>query len=489
MFTAKSVLEDITDHVGPMDPPTDLINVKKEVLLKYISDLRSKLRGKDEAIEKLSETFQKTISGIIEKNKASITEPLHEDITTIKEKIVEISSLSKPVSLPSSPGPVSKPKEVGIKAYEELALNFLDETHLESIGASLENMEYRDINKQREVCYMGNYKYKYTGGTHDPAPIPEPVQGLINCVGDKHPGYIISSCMASKYKDGQNFCPAHSDDESTLDPESMIYTFSFGETRPMEFTRRGPGGELTKERLELPHNSLLVFSRQSQAYWKHAIPVVESCGPRYSLTLRFNKPHFMNSTVIYGDSNTKYLKFGEGEGTFGRWMPGKRVKTQRIGDFPAIEDIMPYQNIIIHVGINDINRDDRLSTSDYLYKLKTKCNEIHSIYPSTRIILSPLLPTKRHELNRQIWDINNGIVNLSKTHHNIILMDNSIFAINNDILNSEYSCYNNPQDYIHLGKTGIKVLAESMKSYVLRKNSHISKSLNYSSAYNHGHRT
>ena len=163
MFTAKSVLEDITDHVGPMDPPTDLINVKKDVLLKYISDLRSKLRGKDEAIEKLSETFQKTISGIIEKNKASITEPLHEDITTIKEKIVEISSLSKPVSLPSSPGPVSKPKEVGIKAYEELALNFLDETHLESIGASLENMEYRDINKQREVCYMGNYKYKYTG--------------------------------------------------------------------------------------------------------------------------------------------------------------------------------------------------------------------------------------------------------------------------------------------------------------------------------------
>ena len=486
MFTARSTVKDITDHVGPLDPPNDLLNVKKDVLLKYIADLRSTLKGKDEAIEKLSESFQKTIAGIMEKSQTSIVEPLHEDIRTIKESIEHMSSVPK-VNLPCVPVPLSKPQAVEMKPYEALTLDFLDETHLASVATSLENMEFKDINKQREVCYMGDYKYAYTGGTHDPAPVPEPIQGLINKVIEKHPGHTVSSCLASKYENGQKFCPAHSDNESTLHPESMIYTFSFGGARPIEFTKRESGGEAV--RLELPHNSLLVFSRQSQAYWKHAIPVVDTCEPRYSLTLRLNKPHLMNSTVVYGDSNTKYLKFGEGEGTFGRWMPGKRVKTQRISDLPAIEDIYPYQNIIIHVGINDINRNDRLSTSDYLHKLKNKCNEIHSIYPTTRIILSPLLPTKLHQLNMQIWDINTGIVNLSQTHHNIILMDNSIFAINNNLLNSEYSCYNNPQDCIHLGKTGIRVLAESMKSYVLRKNSHISKSLNYSSAYNHGHRS
>ena len=486
MFSARTTLQDLKDHTGPLDPPTDLLNVKKETLLRYISHLMSKLDGKDEAIEKISETFKQSISDIMEKNNTSVAE----DMKTIKESIAKLSSGPKPVSLPSGRAPECVPKpQVAINPYDELTKDLLGETQEQTLRKSLEEMDYIEINNQREVAYMGEYKYKYTGGTHDPAPIPEPVQGLIEKVLEKYPGYTVSSCMSSRYKDGTNFCPPHSDDERTIGPESLIFTYSMGQERPIEFTRIDPIGEEDKVTLSLPNNSLLAFSRQSQAYWRHAIPTTDASGTRYSLTLRLIKPHFLNSTIIYGDSNTKYLKFGNGEGTFGRWMPGKRVKTQRVSDLPDIKDIYPYQNIVIHVGINDVNRSDRLSTSEYLDKLKVKCNEIHSIYPATRVILSPLLPTKRHQLNVQIWEINNGIVKLSKTHHNIILMDNSIFAVNNDTLNSEYSCYNNPQDYIHLGKTGIKVLAESIKSYVLRKNSFISKSLNYISAHEHGHRT
>ena len=99
MYSARTTVQDLQDHTGPLDPPTDLLNVKKEILLKYISHLRSKLEGKDEAIEKLSVTFQQSLSGILEKSNKSITEPLQEDMRTIKESIEKISLKIAPIFL------------------------------------------------------------------------------------------------------------------------------------------------------------------------------------------------------------------------------------------------------------------------------------------------------------------------------------------------------------------------------------------------------
>ena len=102
------------------------------------------------------------------------------------------------------------------------------------------------------------------------------------------------------------------------------------------------------------------------------------------------------------------------------------------------------------------------------------------------MFLSPVLPTKSPELNKKIWQVNEGIVQLSKKHHNLILVDNSIFANNFDCLRPEYGCYMNQRDILHLGKAGIKVFAESLKSYVMGKNLNITKSLNYDTAYKSG---
>ena len=167
-------------------------------------------------------------------------------------------------------------------------------------------------------------------------------------------------------------------------------------------------------------------------------------------------------------------------------MPGTRIKAQRIQDIPSAEEIQPYQNIVFNVGINDVNRRDRESAANLINKLEGKCKSIHDIYPHTKIYLSPLLPTKSPALNKQIWEMNELIVSLSKKHHNLILMNNSIFADSNGCLLTEYGRYSNPNDILHLGRIGLRTFATSIKSYIVGKNPNITHSLNYSAAYKNG---
>ena len=238
----------------------------------------------------------------------------------------------------------------------------------------------------------------------------------------------------------------------------------------------------------LHDNSLMVFSRKSQAYWRHEIPVTENphdVGVRYSLTIRTIKPYFINSTVIYGDSNTRFLEFGNGEGKFGKWMPGQRIKTQRIQDIPAAENIYPYQNIVINVGINDINRRDRKSAPELVHQLGEKCRSIHKVYPTTRIYISPLLPTKDLNLNEQLWEFNERIISLCKSHHNLMYLNNHLFADSNGLLKPEYGRYFDSNDTIHLGKTGLRAFAAHIKSYIVRKNPHITANLKFDGALQH----
>ena len=113
---------------------------------------------------------------------------------------------------------------------------------------------------------------------------------------------------------GDNFIPAHRVDEPVIDPESDIITFSIGTSRTMKFVDNSD--ESVKNQI-LNVNSLLVLSRFSQDFWRHSIEKCESNEVRYSFTLRHVDPHFINSTIVVGDSNTTNLKFGSGLGTLG----------------------------------------------------------------------------------------------------------------------------------------------------------------------------
>ena len=59
------------------------------------------------------------------------------------------------------------------------------------------------------------------------------------------------------------------------------------------------------------------------------------------------------STIILGDSNTKYLSFGTGVGTFGQSVPGKRTAAF-VTDQIDPKSCIGYPNIVVHVVINDL---------------------------------------------------------------------------------------------------------------------------------------
>ena len=197
-------------------------------------------------------------------------------------------------------------------------------------------------------------------------------------------------------------------------------------------------GNITKY-TKLTLSSLLICSRSSQKRWLHYIPPDDSvdsiqphfpthCTPvRCSLTFRHIAPQFKNSLFVCGDSNTWFLKFGEGAGTFGKWLPGICHESTTISKVPSPELIGPYKNVLIHMGINDIKQSHHPCIPELVHQLECKCASIHKMYPNTKIFLSALLPTKKIILNKKVDEFNRCLYQLSRMHPNLIFIENDTF--------------------------------------------------------------
>lgn len=332
--------------------------------------------------------------------------------------------------------------------------------------------------ESRDVLYFGEWGYRYSGGNHDANPIPQDLQNIIDDIIPMlpDPEVPINSCLISRYQDGSNYIAAHSDDEPVINPESSIITVSLGADRTMRFSRVNGSSTVDKK---LNDGSIIVASRFSQDYWRHEILKNENSDEiRYSLTLRHIAPHFLNSTIILGDSNTEHIKFGSGVGKLGAWMPGKRIKAGHIGAIPEATQIGPYRNIIIHTGVNSINSSKyRESNASLIKTLESKIMNISSTYPKAKIYVSLLLPSRSRTLNHRIVDFNNMILDLTCRLSKILVIDNSIFGTNlsNDhgrwIPSDDGSRVPHFNDILHLGKYGLRQLAVNMKNMIVKKKS------------------
>jgi hypothetical protein len=282
---------------------------------------------------------------------------------------------------------------------------------------------------------------------------------------------VLNSCLVTRYKDGTKHIPPHRDNELVIDPESHIVTVSLGAEREMSFADNH--GTNTKDLL-LQSGSVLVTSRYAQDFWLHGIkPDHGSEGVRYSFTFRNIAPHYINSTILIGDSNTTLINFGEGKGTLGAWMPGKRVKAGHIEEIPDAIDIGPYRNIVIHTGINSINTTNHRRPDRYLIKtLESKCREITEVYPRSKLFVSLLLPTKSPNLNYRVRSFNNMILDLTYSYKNIFIIDHAAFG---DQLSDEFGRWDkdnacaNTRDALHLGKKGLRLFAAKIKSSVFKR--------------------
>ena len=233
------------------------------------------------------------------------------------------------------------------------------------------------------------------------------------------------------------------------------------------------------------------MNQESQHYWTHRMDSMDTTmNARFSITFRTVGKNYKNSTVILGDSNTKYLKFSSdarGEkGTFGYHLPGHRVETFRIRDIDP-RKCLGYQNVLLHCGINDI-RDkspgrlpsdpEPVDVDSYFDLLTQKISEIQNLCPNSSIFVSPILPTKNLKLNKRVIQFNKLLFNfISNCKHSkeVRCLNFNEFVNYNGTLkeelgtwDSENSCPNK-KDILHLGKKGIRMLAQSVKQSILHK--------------------
>ena len=273
---------------------------------------------------------------------------------------------------------------------------------------------FTTVGGSRDVLYFGEYGYGYSGAKHSAKDTPLVIQELLDSIRPHLPesNAWLNSCLITRYKGGASHIPLHSDNEPSIDPTSVIVTASIGTERVISFHSTSTSSEVKS--LSLKDSSIYVMTRYSQDFWQHGIneednPDNGDENVRYSFTFRHVAPHFLNSTVIIGDSNTKYIKFGKGIGTLGKWVPGRRVQAAKIEHIPPPQEIGPYRNIILHTGINNLTEERRPSNRALMAHLKRKCGDIQAVYPNSKLYVSLVLPTKSKFVNNRVNELNNMI--------------------------------------------------------------------------------
>ena len=461
--------------------------------IKTLTKLNEEVLANIKSLQKLSNDHANTFGKQIDDIKETLKSTSH-SVKYTQNVPNELLDSSQPISQPIKPPFSFNFDPEKCKPYKGLHLNLLDNEHFDKLTDFLDKsnnfktISSKNNNSSRDVSYYGEFRYRYGAIQHEANAIPDVIQPIVDKISEMYPKTIINSCLVTRYRNGNSSCPQHSDNEPFIAPCSDIFTLSVGCERSMLFNSVSN----TSTDISLPNNSLLAFSRSSQEFWKHEIPCCETGAVRYSLTFRQLAPYYANSTLIVGDSNTEYLKFGSGRNKFGVWMPGCREKAGRIKDLPNPEDLdFPYRNLVVHTGINDLRATNHLPIPVLMNNLKDKCLALSSKFPKMKVHISMLLPTKDPGLNSMVSEMNMRIKNFASEHTGIFVISQHNLADSSGKLSSNLGRHNNDGkpvmfDTVHLGSKGISLFCLNIKNCIIKRrdinaktdDSNINQSLN-----------
>ena len=371
---------------------------------------------------------------------------------------------------PQHPKHPATPKEV--KQFEERVLPFLDTETYDELASFLTGCTFTGENGHSVAAY--GERYHYSGAQAKTAPtteLPPVLAKVMKSVGEQCK-YQINSVLINHYAAGDDsYLPEHSDNESSIDPESFICTLSIGATRTLTFKEICTGDETT---LNAEDNSLYHMSRNSQNFFTHRIDKTTGAGERYSLTFRCVGMKFRRSTIIIGHSQTEDFAFGDGKGTFGRGLPGKRVKAGHVKDIRPT-DCMSYANVVILCGINDLREGRYTKTGDIDVNktfsiFKDKISEICRIKKNINVFICPILPSKSYIYHARAVKFNKLIYSeiIDQGYYRCSILNVSSFcdsSYRSDLLDSSYS----RGDLVHLNARGTRKLATLIKDSIFRK--------------------
>jgi len=124
--------------------------------------------------------------------------------------------------------------------------------------------------------------YEYSGQTADSKPLTENLKVLLDFINEKFKSKF-NGILVNKYKDGNDYLSAHSDDERNLD-DCGVVAISYGATRKFRIRDM-----LNRIVMDVPTktNQIIHMEGDFQKEFKHEIPVEKRVkDTRYSFTFR-----------------------------------------------------------------------------------------------------------------------------------------------------------------------------------------------------------
>ncbi len=435
-------------------------NLVSDYFAKYIAQAEASLKSHSEQLS--------CITTQLHELQSCIDNPKSMPIVSVKQ---DYEPHQQGASNAHSPLSIATPSEM--KCYDSYDTGFLDQDLYRELETFLTS-ENSFVDENGHAVLAFGERYSYSGGkAPNNDPLPDCLSTIIDKINSKF-DCNVNSVLVNRYSGPDSYLPEHSDDESSIDPDSSIYTLSVGQTRTVVFTDK-----FSKIQTLLPveDNSLYSMSRDSQNCFVHKIEKESTDGLRYSLTFRAVGNLFRRSTIIVGDSNSKNFAFGEGKGTFGKGLPGKRVKASDVRSISPL-DCLSYANVVIQCGVNDI-RDSHvgghktstnINVDNTFKELKGKIDLICQLKKNINVFICPILPTRSSVLNARAVRFNNliysQIIDQNYYRCNMINVSSLCDATyRTNLLDPAYS----RGDMVHLNRRGTGRLASIIKDVIFLK--------------------
>ena len=329
----------------------------------------------------------------------------------------------------------------------------------------LSGLEYSNENGHSVKNFGAKYHYRGAADGNGDDKFPAELDTVVEKLKTFYPDINFNECLLNKYDGAGSFLSEHSDDEPCIDPESSIVTVSIGQSRTITFRNKFNNETLSTV---AKGRSIYTMTKSSQDYYTHQIKQESDSTLRYSLTFRNVGPQFRKSTIVIGDSNAKFLSFGEGKGTFGRGCPGKVMKASRVADVNP-HDCMGYNNIVLLVGTNDLREkfiSDRGDIIRVVDTLREKVDTIRQLRRNAKIVLLPVLPTRYSNMNRGIQCYNDMLYEhfiLSRQYFNVVMTGVREYFDDEYLLRKELVRSN---DATHLNHYGVARVACTILSAI-----------------------
>ncbi len=187
---------------------------------------------------------------------------------------------------------VYKLKDAGLELYPDFLSNEKANVHLDLL-MEMDHWKQdsirlfgKEVLQPRLTALFGEAgkSYTYSGLKMEPIPFPDFLEEIKKeC--EELCEQSFTTCLANLYRDGKDSMGWHADDEKELGKDPIIASVSLGGERIFHLKHRTDKD--LKEKIRLPHGSLLIMKGTTQKFWKHQLPKTRKrVAPRINLTFR-----------------------------------------------------------------------------------------------------------------------------------------------------------------------------------------------------------